>query len=181
MSGPAVRRGLILGALLLATQPAAAGEDLARLLPADTEYFISIDLQQVLQSPLYKKYLTGPIEAEMKRKENKEYFRASGLDPLRDLGRLVVVSDPGHSPERLMLVATGNFDPKKLTVLLEESSKKEKATVSVERVDGLSLLKLEAQRPDKKTVTFYALIQPVSSGATARVLLAAPRPAPRGA
>src|SRR5205085_2724204 len=75
--------GLALAAAVLS--PAARGADVDKYLPADAELVISVNVRQILDSALVKKYGQAQAEAAIKKGEAQKLLSTIGLDPLKDI------------------------------------------------------------------------------------------------
>src|SRR5262245_36669725 len=91
MSRTPIRRvavGLVL--LVLMGQFAAAAE-IDKYLPDDTNGLISLNVRQVIDSPLFKKTYMPVLQKELKAKpEVQKQLQDLGFDPFRDVDKLVL-------------------------------------------------------------------------------------------
>src|SRR5262245_3368177 len=100
-------------AALLAAGPLRAAE-LDKHLPGDTAAVAVINVRQLLDSPLGKKFLIERYQAALKQNEEAQrMFTALNLDPLKDIDS-VVVSASTLDPEKVLLLVHGKFDLAKL-------------------------------------------------------------------
>jgi len=104
------------GAALVAvclTLPARAA-DADRLLPGSAEQVVVINVKQILESPLVKKYALPDIEKHLKEnKEIKQLQALTGLDPLKDI-HSVVIANAGSTGDKALLIVRGKFDTEKI-------------------------------------------------------------------
>src|SRR5437588_25725 len=104
---------------LLALGPARPAEVDSRL-PADTEVVLSINLEQLLHSPLGKKYLRTTIAEAIKAYDTgQELLKYLELDPLRDINRITLAS-PAAASNRGLIIVQGKFNRTKLAELAEK-------------------------------------------------------------
>jgi hypothetical protein len=152
--------GLTAAALVL-TAPARAAEVVDRLLPNDTETVISINLKQILNSPLGKKMPTDKIEEAIKSQDElAKNLQDLGFDPLKDLDSIVVAGSSGNEPDKGLVIVRGKFDVKKFEAKAEEVAKDMKDVLKIHKVpDGLGgTTKLyEVNPPNQDQALFVAL------------------------
>src|SRR5262245_42187139 len=108
-------RRLLVGAVLAAglAAPARAAE-VDPLLPAETESVLVVNVRQVLESELIKKYALGQIKQSLEGNDAQETLKKLGLDPLKDVDRLTVGSwGKDKDDVNVVAVVRGKFDPVK--------------------------------------------------------------------
>jgi hypothetical protein len=99
---------------------AAEGEN---YLPGETQAVLTVDVKQMLASPLFKKDL-GKIKDALKSVgEAQQTLDALGFDPLKDLDTLVIGGVGANEPEKVLIQVNGRFDPKKFAELAEKVAK----------------------------------------------------------
>jgi hypothetical protein len=121
-----------LALLILAWAPVGArADEITPLLPAYGEQFFYFNMRQFVQSPLYKTHLAGPLEREaLKDKVVKNFIDKTGINPLRDVERIVVVGKSlAGDDQKALIIVTGTFDAKKLTAAAEDLAAKYKMQV----------------------------------------------------
>src|SRR5262245_5956460 len=113
--------------LLLALAGAApARADVDPLLPPDTESYVSVNVRQVVESPLFQKQLLGPLKQALEEAGGaklKNTLKDLGIDPFKDVDRLTVASPGGVETDRGLVLITGTFDPAKLKSKAEEAAR----------------------------------------------------------
>jgi hypothetical protein len=109
------RNALALGVALLALAapaPAAAPE---KLLPGDSEIVAALNIRQMMDSALFKKYGLEPFKDLLKRDEAAKAIEATGLDPLKDVSSLWVSSRAEiTTTPKLVFALHGKFDRDKI-------------------------------------------------------------------
>src|SRR6266536_2863410 len=89
--------GLALAAALFASPLRAAEAD--KHLPSDATAVVFVNLRQILDSPVSKKYMLDQIKDGLKKDADAQKFMAAaGLDPLKDLSSVTVAISPGDGP-----------------------------------------------------------------------------------
>ncbi len=112
---------LVIGLLVVAA-PARAAED-AQYFPPDTQAVISLNVKQILSSPLVKKD-QDKIQAGLKNLgEAQGVLESLGFNPLTDLNSLTVAMAGASDQEKVTLVARGKFDVAKFTAKAKEVAK----------------------------------------------------------
>jgi len=114
-------RGLVLCALTLLPLPALCAEDdLSRLMPADVDMVVYLNVKQLIGSALLKQCALEdhkslePVKSALKdNKEALQLFAAMGLDPLRDIHSMYLGGQANSAP-KLLLVIRGAFDVDKV-------------------------------------------------------------------
>ncbi len=114
-------------AVALAGAPVARAAEPDKLLPADMDTVAFINVKQLVESDVVKKYALEQIKQVLAGQEAKKLLEEMGLDPLTDIETLWVASS-GTTPEdmKLFAVVHGKFDKAKL----------DKAALAATRKDG---------------------------------------------
>jgi hypothetical protein len=132
-------QALGLAAALLLTVPARTAEVVDKLLPNDTELVVSVNLKQILGSPLGKKIPRDKIEDAIKNQDEvNKNLQDLGFNPLDDLHSIVLAAVGGEEPDKGLAIAHGKFDVKKFESKAEEVAKDMKDVIKIHKVpDGL--------------------------------------------
>src|SRR5262245_4234234 len=102
-------------ALALLLAPAVSRAALDPHLPADTRSYVSVNVKQVLGSPLVKKYALGPAKDALKQIDGvNELLTELGFDPFKDLDRVIVSSPGAKEADRGLIILYGAFDAAKI-------------------------------------------------------------------
>jgi hypothetical protein len=111
--------GLGLALMLLPASAQAAAPD--KLLPGDAEFVVHLNIRQMLDSPLYKKYGLEHANTALSQPEIKKLIEATGLDPLKDIDSLWVAGkmelDPiaaAAAAKKAVIIVRGKFDADKI-------------------------------------------------------------------
>lgn len=102
--------------LLLGSAVGARAAEIEPLLPPDTETFLSVNVRQILDSAVFKKGLLARLKAELEQAGDghlKDALRDLGIDPFKDIDRLVVAAPGGKETDRGLIIARGTFDTAK--------------------------------------------------------------------
>ena len=103
-------------AIGLATTCRAVEPD--KLLPPDADTVVIVNLRQIIDAEIFKQNMLDNIKKELERDQAKQLLADLGLDPLKDIDRLVIGSvetqfKKGAQP-KFLAVIHGKFDPQKL-------------------------------------------------------------------
>lgn len=150
-------------ALVVAAVGPSRAADFDKFLPKETDLVISVNIRQAFDSPLVKKYAMDAITASVKgNKEAQQAFQALGIDPLKDVDRVLIAAglEDMNNP-KVIILTEGRFDPKKIADLMEKLAKDDAKKFSVEKISGTTVYKIAT--PDQP-VPMYAA--PVSTSLT---------------
>ena len=112
---------LMVFGLSLAAAPGQAAEP-DRYLPKDAKFVVAVNVRQVIDTPLFKKYALDQIKSGIKKNDDlRKLLEVLGFDPLKDV-RSVVVAGPGV-PEKVLLITRGSFDLEKIEAVTDEVAK----------------------------------------------------------
>jgi hypothetical protein len=113
-----------LGALWLDSARAAVGPLPAEglVLPADTGFVAGVDVKRLVASPLWSRWASRRAAHPEALKLLEE---ETGLDPARDLDRIILAGGSPASGARPLVLAFGRFDPAKIAQTVTASDKAE--------------------------------------------------------
>jgi hypothetical protein len=159
------RRWLLPCTLVAVALPARAAE-VDKFLPNETEAVITLNVRQVLDSPLVKKYGEGEIKKALNKDEKaKKILDALGLDPLKDINSVTIAVPTlaaGKDLNKGLLIVHGKFDTDKFRAKAEEVVKEEGAALKVHKVGGYTLYELKPPKekgtPAGLEATFLGLV-----------------------
>jgi hypothetical protein len=94
----------------------------AELIPADATFAISLDIPSLMKSRVYEMYKQREASFGLNRVNFLRFAEATGLDPSRDVQRLIFIATAGDEGLREMSgVAMGTFDGRKVLNFLKDS------------------------------------------------------------
>src|SRR5437762_386637 len=129
----AIRAALLLSGLALAFAAPTRAAEFDQYLPNDTAVVVSVNVEQLLNSPLGKKYLRAALEQAIKdNPQAQEILKALNFDPLKDLTRLTVAAT-GTEQDNALAILNGQFDREKVESTL--------AKVAADQPDKLKIHK----------------------------------------
>lgn len=109
--------------------PTARAAEPDKLLPADADLVVQVNVKQILGSDIIKKYALEQIKQTLDGQDAKKLLTELGLDPLQDIDRIVGASIDTKIGQRAdakgLVIVHGTFDPDKLYKAAEVQSKKD--------------------------------------------------------
>jgi hypothetical protein len=139
----------VVAATGLLTAPARAA-DVSPLLPAETESVVFVNVRQILDSDLIKKFALAQIKQALEGNDAQKTMKELGLDPLKDIDQ-VHGGLWGEDAQNMkgLFVIKGNFDLEKLMAAAEKQAKKEGDKLSIVKDGEYTLIKVTVEnRPD---------------------------------
>lgn len=136
-----ISRCLLVVAAVVASASARAAE-VDPLLPKETEQVVHVNVKQILESDIIKKYALGQIKQAMQGEQVQKQLEALGLDPLKDIERLSASVGKDQSDMNAIVVLHGKFEAKKLFDAAKEQSTKTPDKVSIEEEGSYKLVKI---------------------------------------
>jgi len=133
---------------------AQAQSPIAGILPNDSEVVVSVNIKQILESPLVKKHAADMVDqAIANSKEAKQLMEISGLDPRKDVSR-VIMSLSGSDPSSMeaVVLVEGTYDPAKLNAAMAEFARAKNEVLSLVKDDDMTFYKY--QGPESPQPTF---------------------------
>lgn len=140
---------LAAGALLLLALP-VRGAEVNKFLPDDTEFVMTVNMQQIMDSPLVKKYAMEHIKVLMQSDDHvKKTLEALGFDPLKDLTSLTAAG-AGFGPDsKGIIIAQGKFDQAKVEAYAEKMAKDNAEAVKVDKFENHKIFEIKVPGEDK--------------------------------
>jgi len=145
--------------------------DIDPLLPGDTQSYLSINVKAILDAPLFKSQLLGPLKDLLgDTPEAKDILGDLGFDPLKDLDRVLFAMPGGPDTDRGLMVAHGRFDEAKFRKKADDAAQDNDEILKVHKVTlapGVTHTVWEVILPGQDSSIWVAL-------ASNKVLLASP-------
>lgn len=129
----ALTLALVLPASAAPVPAEGAAGSYEKYLPDDADGVITINVRALLDSELMKKFgldkmLAGNDDAQ-------KAFKALGLDPLKDIERVVISGDNDKSSDQAFVIIQGKFDTAKLSAAAEAAAKDDKGVLKIHKTD----------------------------------------------
>jgi hypothetical protein len=144
---------LVLGVALM---PAGAA-DIDKYLPDDTEEVVTVNVKQILDSGLVKKFGLDNVKQALKDQEDvAKILKDLGFDPFADLDTVTVGSAGGDDPEKALIIVHGRFDLDKFKAKAAEAAKTNGEHLKIHKRDkGPEIY--EVKHPDLEFNLFVSL------------------------
>ncbi len=155
---------MLLGAALVvgvfaSTAPTARAVEPDKLLPADSDLVAIVNLKQILDSEIIKKYALEQIKQVLDGQDVKKLLGDLGLDPLKDVEKIIAASIEtkfGNQAEaKYLLIVHGKFDAEKLYKTAEAESKKNADKFQMVKDGATVMFKVQ---PDNGQPPLYATV-----------------------
>jgi hypothetical protein len=144
--------------VIVSVAPALTADSL-RLLPADTDLVAMINVKQILESDVVKKYALEQIKQVLEGQDAKKLLADLGVDPLKDVEKLTAASIDtkfGKQEEmKYLLIVHGTFDAVKLYKSAEAAAKVNGDRLQIMKDGGTFMLKFQ---PDGGQPPVYATV-----------------------
>jgi hypothetical protein len=113
-----------------------------KYLPGDTEIVLTLNLKQMLDSPVAKQYRElidkgrAAIEGQLQNNPVAKHLEQAGFDVLRDLHGFTLASNGGKDLSDMFLVIEGNFNEEKINGVAEEAASKFPEALKISKISG---------------------------------------------
>jgi hypothetical protein len=145
------------GAAPVPAPRAAQGVEADTLAPADTEFLMVVDIQQMLGSPLVKKYGLEDARAALKKNEQADkMLTATGLDPFKDLDTITLAGSGTAAKAKMLVVVRGRFDLDKVHAAAEDFAKQKPGQLKVSKEGDVQFYELKGKGTDKPAFAAFA-------------------------
>ena len=155
------RRSVLCALGVVAAAASARAGDVDKYLPDDTEMVVSVNVKQIVESDLFKKYVEESAREALKNNDElQDALKDLGLDPFKDIERLIAARPSGTDQDRGLLIVHGQFDQDKFKAKAEQMAKDHPDQVKVLKVNdgsGGKLLIYEVTPTEKGAPVFLAL------------------------
>ena len=116
--------GTILVAGLATMSARAADPD--KLLPASIDTVVQVNVRQILDSEISKKYALEQVKQLLEGQDAKKLLKELGLDPLKDIDQLIIGGSGTNKGDlKYLVIVHGNFNPEKIYKAAEEQARKD--------------------------------------------------------
>ncbi len=148
---------LVLAALVAGfVAPTARAAEPDKLLPADADTVAVVNLKQILESDIIKKYALEQLKQTLDGQDAKQLLTELGIDPLKDVEKLTVATvDTSRTDTKFLLLVNGKFDAEKLYKTAEAYSKKDGDKFAMIKDGSTVMFKFQ---PDNGQPPVYATV-----------------------
>ncbi|CAN5121392.1 hypothetical protein BH11PLA2_BH11PLA2_17040 [soil metagenome] len=121
----------------------ARAADIDPLIPAESKQVMRLNIKQILESDIIKKYALNQIKQAMEGADASKALKELGLDPLKDIDTLNA-GFWGDDPQNMhgLAILKGKFDPAKLFEAVDKAIKKDGDKVSIVKEGDVKLIKI---------------------------------------
>ncbi|HEY1187633.1 MAG TPA: hypothetical protein VGE74_08245 [Gemmata sp.] len=127
-----------------------------KLLPADADTIVYVNLKQIVEADVVKKYALEQIKQALNGQDAKKLLEEMGLDPMKDIEKVWAgMSGSGPDNTKALVIVHGKFDPDKLLKAAEAITKKESEKFSVVKDGNTRLFKYQ---PDKGNPVYSTVV-----------------------
>jgi hypothetical protein len=144
--------GLLVASIVFSSPPSLAA-DAEKLLPANTQAVVVVNIKQLLAAPLIKSYIPQ-IQEGIRDSHEVQYLKTTlGIDPLKDLDQLIIGAagiDAGHA-----VVARGRFSAARFSAAAQKAAKDKRGTLKVMKAGTHTVY--EAWHPEQEKPMYLGL------------------------
>lgn len=138
-----ISRCLLLAVAVVVSATTTRAAEVDKLLPKETEQVVHVNVKQILDSDIIKKYALGQIKQAMQGEEVQKQLSTLGLDPLKDIETLTAgIWGKDQSDMNAVAILRGKFDAKKLFDSAKEQASKTPDKVSIEEEGDFKMVKI---------------------------------------
>lgn len=145
--------------------PARAAE-LDKLVPDNADLVVSVNLRQILDAPVMKKYVLPELESKI-LSETRKIVGLLGLNPVKDVTSFTVAFPGDGDPSKWVGIIHGDFDVRRLHAAVDQFAQSRPEGVKVHEHDQVRIYENLAGKDQKSAPRFFALLDK-------EVLLASP-------
>src|SRR5437868_13847798 len=122
---------VLAGLLLLGASPVRAAEaSVEKLFPDDTQAVLTVNVRQILDSAVVKKFVLPDVEAKLNTEVGK-VVRLLGLNPVKEISAVTFATPGGSDSAKWIGVVSGEFDPARIQSAVDQFAKGRPDAVAV--------------------------------------------------
>ncbi len=142
-----VPRFVMAGLLAAALAAPSRAAEVDNLLPMETEFVVQVNVKQMLEADIIKKYALAQMKQALEGKDAQKALKDLGLDPMKDIDKLTIglwgkTQDDGNG----VLIARGTFDAAKIMESARTAAKDMADKVSIVKEGELELIKFTGDK-----------------------------------
>jgi hypothetical protein len=139
-----ISRWLFLAAVaVVACSATTRAAEVDPLLPKETEQVFHVNMKQILDSDIIKKYALGQIKQALQGEQVQKVLEPLGVDPLKDVERMTAgIWGKDQSDMNTVAVLRGKFDAKKLFDGAKDFASKNPDKVSLDEESDFKMVKI---------------------------------------
>src|SRR5262249_44762248 len=148
---------LFVGLVVLSSAP-VRGADVEKLLPGDTQLVVNVNVRQILDSAVVKKYLLPEME-EKANSEIAKVVRLLGLNPVKEITSVAFATPGGTDQGKWVGVVSGDFDPGKIQAAVDQFAKGRPDAVAVRQQGKVRIYEdLSSKEGQTSWPRYFALV-----------------------
>jgi hypothetical protein len=141
---------LLAGALFALVVPARAAE-VDKYLPGDAEFVAQINIRQIIDSPLFKKFLLEKAKDKLKEHDDvAKIFDELGMDPFKDVSTVTTAGNGVETESKPYIIVHGNFDVAKFEAKAEKVAKEMGDTLKIHKEGDYKVYEVKVEGGDDK-------------------------------
>lgn len=138
------------------TAPVARATEPDKLLPADSDTVTYVNVKQLIESDIIKKYALEQLKQALAGQDAKKLLEELGLDPLKDLEKVWIGSSGKDANDmKALIIVHGKFDPDKLFKAAEAATKKDGDKFSMIKDGNTTMFKFQ---PDQGNPVYGTVV-----------------------
>jgi hypothetical protein len=136
----------------------AKAADIDKLLPDQTELVVVINVNRIVEAPLFKKHFVEELRGLLKGSDDaSKILQSIGFDPLKDLSNITLAGSGVSQDAKFLAVVHGKFDPAKLEAKAEEVAKEKGDTLKILKEGGQKIYEFKPN-PNEDKPQYAAII-----------------------
>lgn len=167
------RLGLVAAFAIAFAAPTVRAAEPDKLLPADADTVYYVNVKQLVDSDIIKKYALEQIKQALAGQDAKKLLEELGLDPLKDIDKIWAGSSgKDQSDMKGLVIVHGKFDPEKLFKAAEAATKKDGDKFSMIKDGATTMFKYQ---PDQGNPVYGTVVDDttVVAGTDKKIIAAA--------
>jgi hypothetical protein len=150
------RLGLAAAFAVVLAAPAARAAEPDKLLQADADTVTYVNVKQLIESDIIKKYAIEQIKQALAGQDAKKLLEELGLDPLKDIEKVWIGSSGKDANDmKALIIVHGKFDPDKLFKAAEAATKKDGDKFSMIKDGNTTMFKFQ---PDQGNPVYGTVV-----------------------
>jgi hypothetical protein len=120
------RSGLGAALAVVLAAPAARAAEVDKLIPADADTVVYVNVRQIIDSEIIKKFALEQMRQTLQGNEAQKFLKELGLDPLKDIDKVIIgASGKDQNDMKALVIVRGKFDPDRLYKAAEAQTRKD--------------------------------------------------------
>jgi hypothetical protein len=152
----------------------ARAADADPLLPAESMQVMRVNLKQIIESDIIKKYALANIKQAMEGKDASKMLKELGLDPLKDI-ESISAGWWGDDPKDMhgVFVLRGKFDGEKIFAAVEKEVQKDGSKMSIVKDGDVKFVKVVVDNLPEPVYATMANEKTIIAGTDKKLVLTA--------